>query len=243
MTKHGAPDWSKYRRAATTFSLEDLAEHAVRLGALSRYDRRGDVVFQDDFSKGLARWQTTATGTGAAVALDPTRYRSGLYSVKITSRSDTPYYSSLHAGTYIPVISKVGVEFSFMTDSDFDELWLRLYLYYATELREFDVRYDKTNENLDVRDRSYDWQNVASDLVLRRKLSVWHTMKMVVDLNTHYYTRLLLDDNEHDISAYRALQGANGYSPNAYLEIYLLGIKDENNYVYVDDVIFTQDEP
>ena len=84
---HGTPDWGVTAGAVTTYQVTDLGELAVRLGSPISHDRRGDVIWWDDFECTLNKWQTVANGAGSSVALSDARARNGRYSALLISGS------------------------------------------------------------------------------------------------------------------------------------------------------------
>jgi len=61
---HGTPDWGVTAGARTVYQMTDLGELAVRLGSIVTHDRRGDVIFLEDFEEGMGRWRFPRTPLG-----------------------------------------------------------------------------------------------------------------------------------------------------------------------------------
>lgn len=58
----GMPDWGEYSPQEVVSKLLDNAELAARLGSPVLFDRRGTVIFMDDFNCGVNHWDTVTKG-------------------------------------------------------------------------------------------------------------------------------------------------------------------------------------
>ncbi|GAG01299.1 unnamed protein product, partial [marine sediment metagenome] len=65
--RYDMPDDYKWLPGSTRFPLSDIGELAVRLGSLCSYDRRGEVIFIDDFGHGVNGYVLSHVGTGGKI--------------------------------------------------------------------------------------------------------------------------------------------------------------------------------
>lgn len=240
---HGAPDFYQYRKDSVSFPVADLAELAVRLGSINVFDQRGDVIFLEAFEHGLGRWLKSLYGDNAAIIVDATVWKTGGYSTRMTPGTTGAVGAELTAAMYYPRTTKIGLEVSFATEKVFDEIHARVYLYTGTAAQEFHFRYDLTNKTLDVLDSVLGWTTVASDVAFAQTVQNWHTMKVVADLATLQYTRIIFDNAEYDVSQYSFVTAASSARSSMRASILVLGTGSANLHVYVDDIILTQSEP
>ena len=87
------------------------------------------------------------------------------------------------------------------------------------------------------------WTTLESDFPVYEGDHMWHNLKLVCDVATKKYVRLILDDTEYDISAINVYSTSDNSLPNIYCYI---GIENEGtgNYtVYYDGFILTNNEP
>ncbi|GAI56753.1 unnamed protein product, partial [marine sediment metagenome] len=77
---HGQPDFGMYQIAKTIYRLADMGELAVRLGSIVTHDRRGDVIWMDNFDSGIAKWYQFASDDDGLVEWSAERSRSGGFS-------------------------------------------------------------------------------------------------------------------------------------------------------------------
>ncbi|GAH29279.1 unnamed protein product, partial [marine sediment metagenome] len=125
---HGKPDWGLQLKK-TVYTFDDLSELAVRLGSISQFDRRGDVIFQDSFEYGLGKWLLCGDKTGDEQILISKRSRSGGYCVKLTGGSEGSLYSAMYIHLAYPVLSKLGMECHFALEDDVDYLLFEMRLF------------------------------------------------------------------------------------------------------------------
>lgn len=243
MTKHGAPDWSRYRRSSSTFSLEDLAEHAVRLGSIVSYDRRGDVVFLEDFEHGLLHVATTTSGTGGTITIDPTISKTGGYSAKLVAGSDDDKAAQIQILLATPPLPRVGIEFSWSRCKDDTLIQLSSSLYTDAGVISTLIRYYPGTNTLQYRDSDLNMQDLDTDLNLHDADNFFHTLKLVADFNTRFYSRLLINDQIYNLSSYALRATTVPSNPLYFATIQLSHTTATNPHIFVDDIIATQDEP
>ena len=218
------------------------AELAVRLGTIASFDRRGQVIFMDDFENGDTPWFTHAVGASGEAYLSTSEVRSGRFSYRIrasggagTRQDIDRYHSVLH-------LTKLAVEFSVSADAASNviqlywEIWGTLKGIYAG------LQIDVENGDLYYLNSAGGWTLLASDFLMFPDTSLFTSFKLVVDPNAQKYVRLLAADRTYDLSAIAAQ--AIGASPQPYTLIHLgqLGKAAAITAIWIDDVILTQNE-
>lgn len=247
---HGGPDWGTLGPISTIYTIEDMAELAVRLGSIVTFDRRGNVVWLDDFEGGINCWRAGYQGTGAGVASSAESVRNGAFSAKLTPGNAEDDYA--WAGHYCPypVVSKVGFEISFALDDDTPLLDPELkatsfthtlrdgsYYHYA------ELQYLSADRKLQYRDENLAWQDLATNLLLHTYKTLFHTVKLVIDLSTQKYVRAILDNVEYDMSTLSYYYTSGTSAAYWWQGVRAIARKTTNPSVYVDDAILTQNEP
>lgn len=237
------PDYGALSAQATVYEVTDLGELAVRLGSIDTFDRRGDVIFLDSFEDGLNKWGSSAIGTGGSVALSNARVRNGCYSCLLTCGSDLARFASIYHYRPIPAVSILGMEFSFNLASNISRLMLIGWFYTGTQRVGFRITWRDTEGTLKYIDENGDEIEFASAVVLAQDPTLFHIMKLVIDPETPRYVRFILDSEEYDLSAGSLLVSADATLAKLFVNVYLEGRAGQNDAVYVDDVIITQNEP
>ncbi len=219
------------------------AELAVRMGSAVAYDRRGQVVFLEDFENGYSLWTWAKSGLLAACALDPTSSLSGGYSVKLTGGSTNVRFSLIGMTRGVAPVGRVGLEFSIAFGSGVDYVSGSLSVHDGADAYRAQVRYEWTGMDVDVYDSGGGWEWVAEAANPGLVGNEYNTFKMVIDQATRKYERVLFNDTE----VYPTTVGYRRTGPTASTHITVqIAVHSRNlcnDVVYVDDIIVTLAEP
>jgi hypothetical protein len=223
--------------------MQDAGELAARLGSIDTFDRRGNVLFLTSFENGIASWKTSVLGTGASIVHSTSRARNGAYSVKMTAGSDAIQPTLFWVTLPYPALSKFGVEVSFALGSDINDIFFEFQLYDGTNLHDVSLELVVSTSTLYYKDSAGAYQPILTGLGLEANDYLFHTLKLAVDWPNEGYWYVILDSHEAGMSgiAYRKVADA-GVSVLVF-QIDLYSVATKNGYIYVDDVIITQNEP
>jgi len=252
---HGTPDWGLVGPKSTTYGLDDLGEHAVRLGSPVLWDRRGDVLVQTDFREGLGSFDGGGAGTGWAVTLHAGNARTGAYCAKLTPGSDGGQNAWLSKALPRPVLAKVGLEFSFSCAPGTGR-WLWCIDWQAgSVLYAAYVRYDHVNGWLQTYEEPATWTTFATVGSLLQLDQVLHTGKLVVDMGAvdaagnplPLYVRFQLNEGGYNLQVpppAREVDRIPGGVPDEFgVTVFHYSVATHNPDGYADNVIVTQNEP
>lgn len=240
---HGRPDWLVTNANRQTFPVLDMGELAARLGSIVTYDRRGDVIFLDDFEDGLIRWLQATSGTGAAIAVDTTRARNGAQSVKLTGGSDGNRNALISHRQAIQFLGRIGFEISFMHDGSYESFANHLEVNNGSGTWAFEVRYTLASKLLEYSDEDGNYQTLDASLTINNASGLFHTIKVVLDLDAMEYVRALVDTDSYDLSGIGGFKSSSADIPEIFAQARHVSRSGQNDVVYVDDAIITQNEP
>jgi len=240
---HGTPDYGVTAGKVTTYQLKDLAELAARLESIVTFDRRGDVLFLEGFEQGVNKWAADLQGTGANWGQSNTRARSGQYSAALIAGSDGNHYANVEHDHAALVLSRFGIECSISLFSAISELWVGLIVTAQAAQSVFLIRWDDVNNALAVWTGAGVWTTFATSVDLGSTATLFQTFKLVIDAAARTYQRLILNDTTYDLTSYSAPAGAGSATHFITARVRLVGRVGQNDKVYVDDVIITQNEP
>jgi hypothetical protein len=252
----GMPDYSSpkpYGQApiGPIYTLSDLGELAVRLGSIDSFDRRGNVLWFDDFENGLNKWHSTSPHTGKT-ELRTTTARNGALSLYMETYPSSEATRSITRYLPYPVLSRVGLECSFAALGDLgaDTAGNGRVI---QEIRFFDGSKCYTFSSYYHGGDRYEIVIVdkdAGDVVLRTKrffhdggYTTFDTFKLVADLPNKKYARLLVDDDVFSLGEYQPQEISDSSAPHLEIWILLTTYRNFPAWIYVDDVIVTQNEP
>jgi len=227
----------------TTYTLSDMAELAARLGSINTFDRRGDVIWLDDFENNINKWLTYAVGTGGSVALSNDRARNGAMSAKLVTPSDALLAARIYRDFPYPEVGKIGAEISFTIDNDLDFFQLGLQFWTETKYTNSLLRYLPSEKALYYADSDGVIKVLLSNVNLFATTPLFHTLKLVVDIKTDKYVRALLDSYYVDMSDIACRTTTGVYTKDMNSQIVAMGKAGLNITIYIDDFILTQNEP
>lgn len=220
-----------------------LGELASILSPVKRFDRRGNVVFWDDFEAGYATWEASISGTGAAVDLTCDRSLHGGYAVKLTGGSDALQDAAITRWHPYPRGARIGLSVAVAWESNVDYIRLDLNFRTTTHLWYSAVRYDPGAQDFEYRDSAGAWQDIDASKPLNEDDHSFHIFKHVIDVTAQEYVRAFLDDEEYDLSGVGLQSTAVGTTPAVYITVYCFSDAGHNAVAYVDSVILTENEP
>ena len=240
---HGHPDYGVGSPLSTIYAIEDMAELAARLGSISTFDRRGNVIFMDGFESGLAQWALGGSGTNNAVTQCSEFARNGAFCAKLRGGSSLGLYASMVKKLPYPVIGKLGLEASFDGNTDFNYFEVRFQLYDGTTLHTAKLRFTYSTGAMAYYDSNADMIDLVTGLYLASSGELFSTVKLVVDFENEAYERVLFNSDTYDVSGIAYFEEASAADPQIRITLIVINETGNPGLIYVDDVILTQNEP
>lgn len=239
---HGLPDWGGRNPKSTTYGLQDMAELAVRLGSIVTFDRRGDVIFVEDFSNGLGRWALTGSGTGNTSY--PVAYPVRTKGMGINLHTGDAAFdaAAIYREVAFPVEGKVGLEASFVVYSGILAVDLWVSIYTSISLYTYSFGYKHTTGQLYVyTPLGYEYPFTPG--VINENYANYQTMKVVIDTVNQKYVRGLFNEHAYNLSAYAPKVVADTTTKRCVVYVDVWANTAGGKDTVVSDVIFTQNEP
>jgi hypothetical protein len=240
---HGYPPWSGVN-TQTIFSLPvDMGELAARLGSIDTFDRRGNVIWMSSFEDGLAQVSPGRAGTGADVYVSALEAKSGAYSVKLIGGSDGERVGSALKALAYPVLGRIGFESGVLVNSDVDYLQWSIWHWDGASGERYTVRWYPSTETLVYVDAASAEQTISADVPYINSGSLWNIIKLVVDLETGEYARVVVDDQGFPLEGIPGEPYIAVSSRFIQVEAAVYSRAGNNDHAWVDDYIVTQNEP
>lgn len=240
---HGTPDWGVTAGARTTYQLTDLGELAARLGSPITHDRRGDVLWWDDFEWSLNKWTDNSSGTGGVAAISTVRARNGQASCLLTGGSDGTKQGWIDHYQAPVTQSRFGAEVSFSPAGTIDRFAVVLDIIRAGVRTFFIAQWDDVSDELQYTDAAGADAILATGVSLHKTSPTFHTLKVVGDLEAGEYVRIILNETEYSMAGVAAQQVGSATDENLHIGAHLFSRAGSNDTVYVDDAILTMNEP
>ena len=219
-----------------------LGELAARLGSPMFWDKRGEVVKMQTFADGLGYCVGASSGAGSSHGLDTGVFQTGKQSYKLTTGSDGGKSAQITLYSDFSPSGRIGFEFSFSIASQPDNVTLWNTVWDGTYSHSLYMRWDKAVGKLQVYHSGAYWVDVC-DFQLPAVPFLFVSVKVVADLSTQRWVRLLSRGVEYDISAQVFPRAVSNVHP--YLTYVLLASQAAavNHTIYIDRMIVTTNEP
>ncbi|RLI52176.1 MAG: hypothetical protein DRP09_18435 [Candidatus Thorarchaeota archaeon] len=240
---HTLPDYTTKYKLTTIYSQIDSGELAARLGALSRYDRRGNVIWQTGFEYGMKNWSTLISPGAGTIEASTDHAEIGEYAMKYTHQDVSG--NSLMASIRIPpaVLGRQAVELAYSMDPNIAHISLEPTIYTGSYRLEPKVVIDNANDRITYVDSTGTEQVLATDVFQYNSTSIFHKLKCFYDSEKIEYIRVMLDSVTYDMTGIKMYKVTNTTAPHIWIQIESENGSADTNEMFVDNVILTQNEP
>lgn len=239
---HTLPDYSTRYKMTTIFGNIDDAELAARLGSPVTFDRRGNVVWMDDFENTLNKWGAEGNGVGNSQAVNITRARNKTTSVLLTCGSTVAVSSRIFKWLILPVETSIGTEISFSLGDDLDHFDFILRIYDGSNHSYCWLQIDFANSKITYYNDVGGFTDLITGITWDTTFKTWYTIKMVCDYATGKYVRMIFGNKTVDMSTIPMRVLNSGTYPQMRLYLTAYGTAATNATMYLDDFILTQNE-
>lgn len=237
------PDYSKYLTGSIRFSLQDMGELAARLGSMSVMDRRGEIIFMDDCSKGLSKWTALGGGTGFSVTTVTDRsYFSG-FSYKLVGGSTTSFLARLEKYFDLMDASKVGFEVLFSDQEEIDYFSLLADFSDGVNIYTGSIKISFSTNKLQYLNSSGTYTDLDTYYQVTGDAGNFVHLKFVMDTSTKKYNRVMQGVHHYDMSGISIRTGAPSTRKYYRISIDLVSNSGANGIGYVGGFILTANEP
>lgn len=238
-----APDFSQYQLSGSRDVLFDLAELGVRLGALSTYDRTGQVIFADGFDYGLGPYVVTGSGLGHSETLDASFPEATPYSAHLVAGSTLFCLADIYKVFSPPEVNRWGMELGVSLYTNFSQFRMELYRYDGVNEHRARVYLDEATTTIQVEDDAaglVDLYNLGHSFIGSGE---FNHLKLVADFDTDKYVSVLFNEHRLDASAYAITVTPNAALPGQIAKGRLIGVAAENDECSIGHMIITVGEP
>jgi len=238
-----SPDYSRYLPGSVRFSLQDMSELAVRLGSFDIFDRRGEVIWYDQFDYGLGGYAVSYSGAGGSVNLSADNRFHYPYNCKIILPSTSPYTAYMNRNVRALTLERVGYEITAAYVGGISQVMYRHEVSDGSDTYYPGILLDAGSRKLYIQDESQSWLQVAS-LHPFVSAGVWYiTFKIVYDLARKHYVRFVTDYMTLDLTPYQFAYEHLGDTPMLSLLNTFVGQAGTAGIVHVASLILTANEP
>lgn len=223
--------------------LGDLGELAARMGSPVTYDRRGSVYWFDDFEDGLSPWLTTNDGAGGSVdiVVSPT-FRGG-FSCQLVTDDAGGNLASIIKRLAPALLTTYGAEFTFSTLENGKRLYS--FFQYNTGTKKYlaGISCHITDGKLYYYSSAGVWTEIDDLVIDDDDKYLFYTAKLVVDLQSKEYVRVLFNQMEYDISGQEIKESADITVPRIEVSFGVTAEGANAATAFIDSVIITIGDP
>lgn len=240
---HGTPDYGGSAPKITTYKLDDQAELAARLGSIVSYDRRGEVLWLQDFTEGGQPFQVAGFGIGGDGYLSCAGALSGGICLCLQTDVLPGDYERVYQHAYYQVEGGIGQEIWFTVAANLRDVRMRVIMYSGVRSYDYQVRYRQITGELSVQDDSGAWPVIGVLGPLDTLYGSYHPFKMVFNTLTHRYVRVMLVDKVFPVSGIGCFEAGIVSAKSMVSMIYVTAEAAGGCAVNLDNWIMTQNEP
>jgi hypothetical protein len=238
-----APDDSLWQPGSTRALVVDLGELAVRLGGVSSYDRRGEVLWWEDGRHGLADWDTISAINGASCVVSCDRTKGSGYCLRMDTGAAVGSSVRLTHNDNAILAGSIGIEEIAIISSALQYHYLYIDLYTGSRHCIFAMQIDQAARVIQYKDASLAWVTCYNYPTTFINGDIRRQLKIVADITTGLYKRLIFENIEIDLSAIPIYSVLN--TSRAYLsaQIFHSGAGAATSSCIHNGTILTANEP
>jgi len=240
---HGAPDFGMYAPKITVGSLADMGELAARLKSIVTLDRRGDVIFLEDFEAPILNWTKYGVAAGAAQRLYPDEAFMGSQSLYLSPGDAAEDKSGIIRRFHSTANQKYGIEVMTRELTSHPLFDIELYVNDGTIRYWSELRYDPSNDILQILDSGGEFKTIATVIRASAASGQWWPMKLVIDSKTGKYVRGIFLGVEYDLSTEVMKTDTISVFPFIQVSIEVVNALGVAAEALFDNIIITQNEP
>jgi len=241
---HGGPDWGTAGPLGTVYTVEDMAELAVRLGSFVTFDRRGNVIFLDDFASltKTAYWRLGGGG-GGTVNISNLWVLYGQSSCKLVAEAND--WVEITYELAFPTLSRMGFEFAWnrLDEGNLESIRLEIGLNDGTNWWYSELEWIAATGLWRVVSSLGAWVNLSPTIQHSADVVVFNHVKLVVDFVNKKYVRLIVNDLTYDLSNIALNSGGAVVPAYVYMSFMTTANAGGDATNYIDHIIITQNEP
>jgi len=220
-----------------------LAELAARLGSPITHDRRGNVIWYDDFESGICNWIGRGSGVAWEVSWSAKTSRRGAFSCYMATTPLIGAYVGIEKYIAYASISNTGLEISIANVANWDYMLMGFIHYTRTDRRTLQVKYEQATGKWYYYDALGAPIYTGTTVKLEESIKQANIIKLVYDASLREYKHLIVNGVITDLSGIPLLIGGTTGFLDVTLRIYIYSDSNAAAEAYVDDVIITQNEP
>jgi len=240
---HGMPDDSDVESDSNVSKSLDLAELAVRLGALPSFDRRGDVIYCNDFRAGLGLLAAASSSGGIAQNLCNSNALLSGISLDMLAPNTEDQYANVYFEIVLGQTKSVGIEALYTIAQPAKSISLRMEIIIGGIAYYFAVDVVFATGEVLAYNQAGVWVQVGVHTCLTPDAQWLQSFKLVADLENHRYARLVFNNSTYLLTATLPYVFTVATNDSVLVELRVRSGAGGPAEAYLAGVILTQNEP
>ena len=240
---HGTPDWWGASPKSTTYSGMDTSELAARIGPIVSIDRRGDVIFQDNFDHGTAKIYPWGTGANWDVYPYCDSPLSGGLHLMLETGEEEGATAGITKELQYPVLGSIGLECAFVPDGDVRYCRLSITEWLPPNNRKWMISYNHTNGKLEILRSNGTYGVLATPGIVYGGYNDYTTIKLVINILLVRYERVIFNEHTYIATAHSGYVSAGGTYKCMTCDAYIDANVAQGATASLDNFLITQNEP
>ena len=242
MTIKDMPDNYPWMPNDARYPMGDVGEMAVRLGSPVIFDRRGSVIWMEDFRSGVGSLTVGSSGTGGFAKITADNAFRGGYDLLLSAGSTVvknAYFWKYFTHTNI---EKIGVEYGVAFIDAFSYIDFSIVRYTGSIAYTARIKLDYADDKIQYYDSAGAWQDID---VLDPFLSgdkAFNLVKLVVDFDAVEYVRLMYNNHIYSLAGIAFQSAASASDQQTFIDFTVFGTGAAAQEVQVSHVIITAGE-
>jgi len=236
------PDWGGHYNTGQFYPLYDMAELAARLGSVLTYDRRGALIWAEDFRHGIGSWEEDHFGDDVDAALSANYWENPPFSAELIVDGTSLSWAVIERRVEVPEVTNVGLQVSVRWGAGSSKFQMYWWQYTGAVYHRAGLIADPVAETVSL------FSNEGTTVLVAntgdfRDANYFAHFKIVLNLETHELVRAIALGQEYDLSAYTTQAVASGLPPSLKARIVHVSALAGESSIYIDNIIITAAEP
>ena len=238
-----SPDYSRELPNSSRFPLKDMGELAVRLGSGMIYDRRGELLFRENWDYGIYGWGQGLAGSGSTILLDAAETLNNPYACKMICGTGLNSATAISRRVSVIDSPRLGIELAVKLPNQFTKLTITATGYIKGKNLSLRMYLVPNGTTVDVFSDSGLTELITNLQYPQSYLFNFVNLKVVDDCENNKHVRAIIAGNEIDLTDFSRTQSF--YTHDTYVDILInfdgyVGVASECSIGYIN---ITGNEP
>jgi hypothetical protein len=228
-----------------------MSELAVRTGSLDEFDRRGEIIYQDDFADTLTAYQIFGN-PGYTATQSTSLCEESPISLKLVTNAAASNYIHVRKITPYSNLSKFSVQSNLavmsLTKGAYE---VGVQIYTGAVSISGSIRYNASTQKYQYLSAAGVYTDLATSKLLEESViggafgnePIFHKIKVVCDMVKREYVRIIVNDDIYDMANIPLVVTADASNKVVVSSVYLVNTDANAITTYLSKIIVKQNEP